>query len=186
VSDVLILVDENDAVIGHADKEICHDGDGILHRAFSVFLFDSAGRMLIQRRAPGKRLWPGFWSNACCSHPRQGEALVEAAQRRLREELGLSRTVPLTHLFHFTYQARFGEAGSEHELCHVFIGSAEPAEITADPEEVDGTHWHPLAALDDALESEPDRFTPWFKMEWARIRRMGIELGPDNQSEKAL
>lgn len=169
MSDELILVDEHDSVIGHAEKERCHDGDGLLHRAFSVFLFDTEGRMLVQRRASGKRLWPGYWSNSCCSHPRRGETLAEATRRRLGEELGLTRTVHLGHLFHFVYRARFGEAGSEHELCHVFVGSAELEEVTAAPTEIDGLRLIECEALNRALDETPDRFTPWFKLEWARI-----------------
>ena len=111
----LILVDESDNEIGHLSKAECHDGQGVLHRAFSVFLFDSQGRLLLQRRSAGKRLWPGYWSNSVCSHPRRGESMALATERRVQEELGV--TVELQYVYRFRYQVEFGEAGSEHELC---------------------------------------------------------------------
>jgi len=167
--DFLILVDGNDREIGHAPKRRCHEGDGLLHRAFSVFLFDAQGRMLIQRRARQKPLWPGYWSNACCSHPRRGEDIAAAAQRRLGEELGLDR-VPLTWLFRFEYAARYGEAGSERELCHVFFGRVDQP-VEPNPEEIDGWRWRDVATLEREMADQPERFTPWFKLEWARIRQ---------------
>ena len=113
----LILVDADDAVVGHADKARCHDGAGLLHRAFSVFLFDAHGALLTQQRSANKRLWPGYWSNSCCSHPRRGESLEQAALRRTAEELGLQ--VTLQRVYKFTYQAGFGSLGCEHEMCTV-------------------------------------------------------------------
>jgi len=85
----LILVDEADRRVGHLDKEKCHRGHGILHRAFSLLIVNGAGELLLQQRAPGKSLWPMFWSNSCCSHPRRSETMEVAIRRRLREELGL-------------------------------------------------------------------------------------------------
>ena len=113
----LILVDRDDREIGFASKANAHDGDGVLHRAFSLFLFDDDGRLLLQQRAPDKRLWGGYWSNSCCSHPRRGESLEVATRRRLRDELNFE--TELEHVYWFCYQASFGDAGSEHELCHV-------------------------------------------------------------------
>ncbi|HEY5645940.1 MAG TPA: isopentenyl-diphosphate Delta-isomerase, partial [Pseudomonadales bacterium] len=89
-SEALILVDSSDRVLGHLDKSAAHDGDGVLHRAFSLFIFDPQDRLLLQQRAEGKRLWPGFWSNSCCSHPRQGERMDQAVHRRLEQELGMT------------------------------------------------------------------------------------------------
>ena len=88
--DALILVDSADRDVGRLSKARCHEGNGILHRAFSLLIFDGNGDLLIQQRAPGKRLWPLYWSNSCCSHPRSGETMEEATQRRLHEELGIS------------------------------------------------------------------------------------------------
>jgi isopentenyl-diphosphate delta-isomerase len=165
--DQLILVDGRDNHIGSLDKAACHDGEGVLHRAFSLFVFDAAGRLLLQQRADGKRLWPGFWSNSCCSHPRVGEGMTEAIHRRLKQELGLR--CALRELFKFEYHARYGTIGSEHELCSVFAGRA-----AGDPQpnrtEVSAWRWIEPDELDVELERAPEDFTPWFRLEWARIR----------------
>ena len=105
----LILVDANDTVVGHASKQEAHDGQGILHRAFSVFLFDTQGRVLLQQRAAAKRLWPLFWSNGCCSHPRRGEETPAAAARRTQEELAVEAQ-SLSYLFKFEYHASYSDA----------------------------------------------------------------------------
>lgn len=163
----LILVDGDDRPVGTLPKRDCHLGDGVLHRAFSIFIFNTDGDVLLQQRGRDKPLWPLYWSNACCSHPRDGESLDEALERRLLEELGIR--CPLTFLFKFQYQAYFEDVGAEHELCSVFAGrhdgpfDANSAEIAAlrsiDPQR-----------LTAELESSPDEFTPWLAIEWRRIR----------------
>lgn len=163
----LILVDENDREIGHRDKVDCHSGHGTLHRAFSVFLFDAQGRVLLQRRANEKPLWPLYWSNSCCSHPRRGESLDYATARRMREELGLESD--LERLYSFIYQADFGDRGAEHEYCHVYIGRAR-GEVEVHPEEIAEWKWIAPDDLDKELAAHPDHFTPWFKMEWLELR----------------
>ena len=122
----LILVDSDDRETGTSSKSECHDGAGILHRAFSLFVFNPAGELLIHQRHPEKRLWPGFWSNSCCSHPRAGEEIETAIHRRLEQELGLDAT--LEYVYKFEYTAPFGDVGTEHELCWVYAGTttAEP------------------------------------------------------------
>jgi len=164
----LILVDESDREVGHLDKVRCHQGRGVLHRAFSLLIFDAEGRLLLQQRAAGKRLWPLYWSNSCCSHPRRAETMETAIHRRLYEELGLR--CGLHFLFKFQYQAQFDAAGAEQELCSVFIGrSSEP--VRADPREVQAWRWVSPEALEAELATPQGRFTPWFVMEWERIRR---------------
>ena len=101
----LILVDSDDRVLGHDSKAACHDGAGVLHRAFSLFVFNGAGDLLLQQRSVGKRLWPGYWANSCCSHPRRGESMEQATQRRLQQELGMA--CDLRYLFKFEYHAHF-------------------------------------------------------------------------------
>ncbi len=163
----LILVDGNGNPVGFRSKAECHRGEGLLHLAFSVFLFDGRNRLLIQRRSPAKPLWGGFWSNSCCSHPRRGETVQAAAHRRLREELGLD--AGLQELFSFRYHAAFGEAGSERELCHVLVGRTDR---TACPNrnEVAELRWVTPSELDREMAEDPHRFTPWFLMEWPRVR----------------
>jgi isopentenyl-diphosphate delta-isomerase len=168
-SEALILVDESDREVGHLSKAKCHDGQGVLHRAFSLLIFNDDGELLLQQRSPSKRLWPLFWSNSCCSHPRRAESMETAIHRRLYEELGLR--CPLQFLFKFQYQAQFETAGSEQELCSVFIGrSREP--VRSDPSEIQALRWIAPEVLEAELAGkEADKFTPWFKLEWARIWR---------------
>jgi isopentenyl-diphosphate delta-isomerase len=163
----LILVDSDDRELGHFDKSGCHDGDGILHRAFSLFIFNNAGELLIQQRAPGKRLWPDFWSNSCCSHPRQGESMDYAVQRRCEQELGF-RTA-LKFLYKFEYSARYNQLGSEHELCSVYVGRYEGTPVVNNTE-IKDWRWMSQQALDTALQQSSADFTPWFKLEWQRLR----------------
>lgn len=165
-SEELILVDPDDNEIGHLSKAACHDGKGVLHRAFSVFLFDESGRLLLQQRAAGKRLWPGYWSNSCCSHPRKGESMQVAAGRRLWDELHTEAS--LEFIYRFSYQASFGEAGAEHELCSVFLGhlTTEPA---PNETEIEAIQYLSRDELDRALASSPEVFTPWLKLEWQRL-----------------
>lgn len=167
--DTLILVDGADRHVGQLSKARCHEGRGILHRAFSLLIFNGAGELLIQQRAPGKRLWPLYWSNSCCSHPRLGENLEAATQRRLREELGI--VCPLQFLFKFEYHAQFDATGSEHELCSVFIGKCvDPLQVNTD--EILAWRWISPDALQAELASaNAVRFTPWFTLEWTRIWR---------------
>ena len=173
-SEELILVDENDRDLGSLGKEACHDGDGILHRAFSLFIFNSAGELLLQRRSEQKRLWPMYWSNSCCSHPRRGESMEIATTRRLAEELG--QASELDFLFKFVYQAHFGDVGSEHELCWVYTGrSDDPVRVNRN-EIAEWRYVYP-DELDREMETSPEAFTPWFKMEWERIRReFGVRI----------
>lgn len=166
-SEPLILVNSDDQEIGQLDKGSCHDGQGILHRAFSVFLFNSKGELLLQQRHPTKRLWGGFWANTCCSHPRAGETLEIATQRRLEEELGLS--ADLTFVYKFEYHATFGDLGSEHELCHVFVGTTDE-QPQVNPTEIAEIRYLSVAELDRELAEHPEQFTPWLKLEWQRLR----------------
>lgn len=163
----LILVDEHDNEIGNLPKDKCHEGQGRLHRAFSLFIFNQAGHVLLQQRSAQKRLWPMYWSNACCSHPRRGEHMGEAVDRRLRQELGL--TSDLEFLFKFTYQAQYDETGSEHELCWVYLGrSSDDVKVNAN--EVADWRFVSIDTLNRELAGRPDKFTPWMKLEWRRIQ----------------
>ncbi len=166
-SEELILVDEHDNDIGHLDKAACHDGDGKLHRAFSLFVFNSAGELLLQQRANGKRLWGGYWSNSCCSHPRRGEVMDAAVKRRLFQELGLDCSPEF--LFKFTYHANFEKKGSERELCWVYAGRSDD-DVKVNSNEIMDWRFIAPGDLDREIEDLADTFTPWFKMEWERIR----------------
>ncbi len=169
----LVLVDEDDREVGFLDKASAHLGRGVLHRAFSLFVFNRQGELLLQQRAAGKRLWPGFWSNTCCSHPRRGEALEEAVGRRLAEELGMR--CAMSFLFKFEYQAQFDADGAEHELCWVYAGRSDEAP-TLNLNEVSALRYISPSELDAEMAEQPQRFTPWFKIEWERVRREHAEV----------
>ena len=159
----LILVDDDDRERGQLSKAECHDGAGVLHRAFSAFLFNRDGELLLQQRAESKRLWPGYWSNSCCSHPRAGETMAVATRRRLREELNLG--ADLQFIYKFSYHASYGDLGSERELCHVFLGRID-GEVRPNTEEIAAIRFLSVDALGAEMAEHPERFTPWFKMEW--------------------
>ena len=164
----LILVDANDTEIGFLDKSACHDGAGRLHRAFSLFIVNANGELLIHQRASAKRLWPEYWSNSCCSHPRRGETMKQAISRRLEQELGLH--TELQYLYKFEYRANYHGIGAEHELCSVYAGhtNAEPVINTT---EIRDWRWVSPRVLRDQLAQESERFTPWFQMEFKRIEQ---------------
>ena len=170
-TDELILVDEDDNVTGYQSKLICHDGEGLLHRAFSVFLFNPRGEVLMQQRSDSKRLWPMVWSNSCCSHPRKHETMMEAARRRTEEELSVTLDSPLEYLFKFTYKADYKGLGTEHELCSVFIGFIDCDHISPNVTEVNDWHFISPDDLDTRLHTHPDSYTPWMKIEWQRLKR---------------
>lgn len=162
----LILVDEHDREIGTLDKAACHDGDGVLHRAFSLFVFDASGALMLQQRSRGKRLWPLYWSNSCCSHPRAGESMEEATSRRLLDELNIG--AELEFVYKFAYRARFDASGSENELCWVYVGRT-PVTPVPNSREIAGIRWVAADRLQAELENAPGEFTPWLKLEWRRL-----------------
>jgi len=163
----LILVDDDDREIGARAKAACHSDKGILHRAFSIFVFNGANELLLQKRSAEKLLWPNYWSNTCCSHPRRGESMEEAVERRLHQELGF--TCPLEFLYKFKYQAQYGTIGAEHEFCWVYYGKYDGA-VDVNVNEIADWRYIEVDALDRELNLAPETFTPWFKMEWVHIR----------------
>lgn len=164
--ELLILVDSDDGEIGFLAKADAHRGRGTLHRAFSLFVFNPAGELLLQQRAEGKRLWPGCWSNTCCSHPRRGEKMDNAVRRRLQEELGIS--AELEFLFKFRYRAQYDDRGAERELCWVYAGrSAERPR--ANVHEIAAWRYVSPQALQTEIARAPETFTPWLKLAWMRI-----------------
>ena len=165
--EALIIVDAQDRILGHGSKAEVHEGSGTLHRAFSIFLFNHNGDVLLQQRSRQKRLWPLFWSNTCCSHPRQGESYGVATKRRLAEELGLRCSLTFTH--RFRYQAQFDELGAEHELCSVYVGKTDE-DPSPNPLEIANWQWIAPQSLDEWVETTPETLTPWFKLEWQALR----------------
>jgi isopentenyl-diphosphate delta-isomerase len=169
----LILVDRNDVEIGHIDKSSAHDAGGMLHRAFSLFIFDPDGRLLMQQRSASKRLWPHYWSNSCCSHPRLGESMEEATSRRLQDELNIE--AELEFVYKFAYQASYGELGAENELCWVYLGRTARA-VVPNQNEIADTRLLGAIELQHELDTNPEQFTPWFKLEWQRLKERHAEV----------
>ncbi|MEZ4599372.1 MAG: isopentenyl-diphosphate Delta-isomerase [Syntrophotaleaceae bacterium] len=164
----LILVDADGGVIGFDSKDSCHQGMGKLHLAFSILIFTTDGQLLLQKRSSQKMLWPLYWSNSVCSHPRKGEDIEEAASRRIKEELGICCHVH--YLYTFKYHASYFDIGSESEICSVFFGIYD-GPVFPEKLEVEQTKYVHFDCLADEIEKSPDSFTPWFKMEWDLILR---------------
>lgn len=169
-SDLLVLVDSDDQAIGLRDKLSCHVGQGVLHRALSVFLFNERGEVLLQKRASQKQLWGDCWSNSCCTHPFFGESPQDGARRRVRQELGLD--VELEFVYKFEYQASWTESFAENELCSVFVGK-----VTQDPnvneQEISEFKWVSPEFLDDIVVQDDPVYTPWLKLEWPELEQRG-------------
>jgi isopentenyl-diphosphate delta-isomerase len=154
----VVLVNESDQAVGTMEKMAAHK-EGILHRAFSVFIFNSKGEMLLQQRALHKYHSGGLWTNACCSHPYPGEETANAAIRRLGEELGFQTS--LEKIFDFTYKANFNNGLTEYEFDHVFLGYYDD-EIRANKEEVNDFCYKDMDTIKKSLETNPEKYTAWF------------------------
>jgi isopentenyl-diphosphate Delta-isomerase len=163
----VVLVNENDEAIGVMEKMEAHQ-KGLLHRAFSVFVFDSKGRMLLQQRAAEKYHGAHLWTNACCSHPYPGEAVEDAAQRRLKEELGFGTS--LYEIFSFTYHAKVENDLIEHEYDHVFAGEYG-GDIHPDVNEVGDYIYKNMHEIEKEIKEEPQKFTSWFKIAFPKIEK---------------
>lgn len=156
----VVLITPNDEVLGLMDKQKAHI-EGVLHRAFSVFLFNDKGEMLLQRRAATKYHSPNRWTNAVCSHPREGETYYQAAKRRLMEELGIEANI--SEKFHFIYKADVGQGLWEHELDYVFVGNYI-GDFQLNAEEVSEVRYISMQDLEKEITENPDDFTEWFKI----------------------
>lgn len=161
----VILVDEKDLEVGVMEKMEAHL-TGTLHRAISIFVFNEKGEFLLQQRAHEKYHSGGKWSNTCCSHPRPGERLVDAANRRLKEEMGINCN--LLYWFCFTYRAELDNGLVEHEYDHVFIGITDDQPIP-DPTEVAAIKYIDREALEDDIKQNPELYSEWFKLCFERI-----------------
>jgi len=160
----VVLLDENDNQIGLMEKMEAHRL-GLLHRAFSVFIFrkkNEVVELLLQQRAQEKYHCGGLWTNSCCSHPREGEPVIEAGKRRLKEEMGIDIGF-LEHVGSFLYRAEFQNGLIEHEIDHVLIGTFDSDSIDFNQDEVDDYKWIELEQLKLDMEESPEKFTPWLE-----------------------
>jgi isopentenyl-diphosphate Delta-isomerase len=172
----VILVDETDTPLGKMEKMEAHR-KALLHRAFSVFIFNSKGEMLLQRRAQGKYHSPGLWTNACCSHPRPGEDTHSAALRRLTEELGITTT--LTKLFDFTYRSAYDNGLTEFEFDHVFAGVYDGRDIQPDPAEVSDFCFRSPVDIQVDLQRSPAKYTTWFHLAFPLVSEKRLSTHKD-------
>ena len=156
----LILVNERDEAVGVEEKITAHL-HGVLHRAFSVFIFNSVGQLLLQKRASTKYHSKGLWSNTCCGHPRPGESIEEASRRRLREEMGFDCEVQ--KVFEFIYHASLEDGLKEYEYDHVFVGRFDGTP-TPNSDEVGDWKWIDLTTLRLDMKARPDKYTYWFML----------------------
>jgi isopentenyl-diphosphate delta-isomerase len=161
----VILVNEFDEETGVMEKMEAHE-KALMHRAFSVFIFNEEGEMLLQQRAARKYHSPNLWTNACCSHPRPGEDTVNAAQRRLNEELGFK--TPLEKTFEFTYKALFDNGLTENEFDHVYTGTYDGI-IRPNPSEVLDYCYKSMTDIQQSLQTHPHKYTVWFAIAFPRI-----------------
>jgi isopentenyl-diphosphate Delta-isomerase len=162
----VILVNEKDEVLGKEEKMKAHI-EGLLHRAFSIFIFNSKGEMLLQQRAIEKYHSGGLWTNACCSHPAPDESTATAALRRLQEEMGFVTTI--TKQFDFVYKAAFSNQLTEYEFDHVFTGVYDGI-ININKEEVMSYCYKSMADITKLLERNPEQYTAWFQIAFPKVR----------------
>jgi geranylgeranyl diphosphate synthase type I len=169
----LLLVDKKDKVIGVETKENCHKGKGTLHRAFSVYVFNNKGQLLIQQRSKFKPLWPlRWWAPTCCSHPRKGEEYIDAGERRLKEEFGF--TCSLKMIDKFQYHAKYKDVGSENEMCAILIGKYN-GKIKADSKEIADWKWISVNKLQHDFKKNPNKYVPWLKTGFKRYFKIKEE-----------
>jgi isopentenyl-diphosphate delta-isomerase len=161
----VILVNEKDEVTGATGKMEAHER-GLLHRAFSVFIFNSKGEMLLQQRAINKYHSGGLWTNACCSHPGPGEEIGAAAQKRLKEEMGFD--IPVKKSFDFVYKANFENGLTEYEFDHVFVGEYEGS-VRYNKEEVMDYCYKTMQEIRDSIKAHPQNYTAWFRLAFPKI-----------------
>jgi len=173
----VVLVDERDSQIGLEEKLKAHEL-GLLHRAFSVFLFrkkDNKIELLLQQRAKHKYHCGGLWANTCCSHPRDGEPVIKAGKRRLQEEMGI-KDVSLEPVGKFAYKAVFENGLTEHEIDHVLIGHFDSDDINFNPEEVQAVRWVTLDQLEKELIEKPEIFVPWLAKALRKAQGMSLKV----------
>jgi isopentenyl-diphosphate delta-isomerase len=163
----LILVNENDEPIGVEEKIAAHL-NGVLHRAFSLFIFNSSGQLLLQKRTSTKYHSQGLWSNTCCGHPRPGESIEQAGRRRLQEEMGFDCEVQ--KIFAFVYRVQLNDGFSEHEYDHVLVGRFD-GDPTPNREEVDDWKWVDLSVLRNDLQAHPNNYTYWLRLSLDKLCR---------------
>ena len=170
----IVIVDEHDDLIGEEERDKCHEGDGILHRGFLVMVYNNRGELLLTRRSEQKRLWPGFWDGTVASHVLRGESYVEASKRRLVEEIGLAED-KVDYLFKFRYHVRYGNIGSENEICAVTrVDMADTNGTLINNREISDVRFVAPQALLRELSRDRDSYTPWLLLTVEELKKKGL------------
>lgn len=167
----VILVNEADEALGFMEKIEAHE-KAVLHRAFSVFVFNEAGEMLLQQRATSKYHSANLWTNTCCSHPRPGETTLSAANRRLKEEMGFE--TPLEKAFDFVYKAPFDNGLTEYEFDHVFVGQYQGI-CEPNPLEVQAVAFRTFESIETLIQMQPNQFTSWFLIAFPKVKTWWLQ-----------
>jgi len=157
----IILVNEKDKIIGKGDKLKCHQENGILHRAFTIFIFNKKGEILIQKRSKDKMLWPNTWETSCSSHPKPNEDLIKTAKKRLKKELGFNCN--LKYKDKFRYRANYKDIGAENEICWILVGEYSGI-IAPNKDEVVEIKWLEPEILEQKIKRYPQKHAPWLKI----------------------
>ena len=164
----VILIDKNDMPTGTMEKMEAHE-KGVLHRAFSIFIFNEKGELMLQQRALSKYHSPGLWTNTCCSHPREGEKTIDAAHRRLIEEMGFD--CEIKEVFSFTYKADVGQGLTENEFDHVYIGKFDD-DPKINPDEVNDWKFVSMEEIRKDMKLSPEQYTVWFRIAYEEVERI--------------
>lgn len=172
--ELIVTVDENDNVTGTEEKGKCHEGDGILHRAFLAMVFDASGKLVLARRSEKKRLWPGFWDGTVASHLFSGEDYAGASKRRLSEEIGL-KAPSVKYLFKFRYRVSYKDIGTEHEICAVTaLYGVDAGRLQPEGAEISDIRLIGPDELAKEIKSNGDAFAPWFVLAVERMTKDGL------------
>lgn len=180
----LLIVNKKDKIIGTETKEKCHRGNGVMHRGFSILVFNKKGQILISKRSKFKRLWPLFWDNTCSSHPLKDESYEEAGQKRLKKEFGFICNLKL--IDKFSYQAQYKKSGSENELCALLIGIYNKGKIKPNPKEIAGWKWVDFKELKKDIKKNPQKYTPWLKIGLKIIKYKIPNINQDKRKLKSI
>jgi len=172
----IVIVDENDNAIGEEDKEKCHDGAGILHRAFLAMVFNKSGELLLTRRSERKKLWPGYWDGTVASHLYKGEDYEQASKRRLREEIGLTAAV-VKYAFKFHYKVGYENIGTEHEICAVtIVRGVNFDSLTPNSDEISEIMPIDPRLLREEFGRRKDNYAPWLVLAFNHMGEQSIAI----------
>jgi len=168
----IVKVNKKDEFLSLEDREKCHKGQGILHRAFSILVFNNKKQVLLSQRSKFKKLWPRFWDNTCSSHPLKGQSYIQAGKKRLKEEFGFA--CPLKLVDKYQYQAKYKNVGSENEVCALLIGTCSPKKIKPNKREIADWRWSDLKKLKKEIKKNPRKYTPWLKIDLKKLKNKVI------------